>query len=978
MRRLAVLLLACTLTLAAEEKPRVPTLTAHGDDGEVALELTALEVRATVRGHLARTELELTWRNSLDRVTGGEFTFPLPADAEVTDVGLWFGEHLRHGVAVERVLARKAYEEIIHRRVDPALVEWRAGRSFSYEIYPIPAKGEKKVFLAYDQDLIANDYVLDLRWAPKAARLTIDAEGRETNLDGVIRVPRDPAETAFAARGDDGAFYASAAIDVGSADEEMQPASHVLILVDTSASSVRQNAAKITAFLTGFLARQTAWGTADVVPFHNTLDTPRRIEKAGTATGAIELERILRELQPLGATNLLEVTAQLPKLIEPLPPSTRVVLITDGLTSLGDSREVAAAVRNLTSLRRPLVVVNSAQSTDDLLLANAALVTGGWRVDLTTTGVETAIAATMRTPARVRFEDDVAPRQVVAAGSARVAVAQRSAQAIHLFNAKLPLRELHGATERSMVRRAYARLQLRELLARGASDEEILAHGRAFQQVTPRTSLLVLETWQDYEQYGIELPPDLADAKLEEFAEAERRRAVYEARVDRPVAFPPGSFSVAGAWSISGVITDHAGTPLPGVTVGLEDETRALTRAFTGVKGEFTLFLPQAPQNARVFAELSGFGSRTSLLPASGPLNMTLNMSAVSEAITVTAAAPVINPNATAVASTVTSLRVPMGTRDDLLRAIEAESISESDDPEVRAAVAKQRRALTSEVLEKLRGMRGTSERLRYYIASRALLGGDKSFHVFAAEIFRQRSPELAARVLTDLAEAHADDAPLLRLLARVLDGWGEPRLARLLLRRAIEIAPDQPQSWRELILLDARHGRAADVAAHVKHFRAMPDRDDWRMQEIYEQTEPALARWERSGTFEQRRGIDLRAGDDDLTVDLMYDTGWLWMDLHVTEPSGNRVAYDCTESPAGGRHTGGEIFGFGPQIYTIRNAPRGTYRVDLDYYSTDETNVTQETLAHVVVMHKGERRELFLVLSEAEERRTLTSVEVP
>ena len=975
MRRLAALLLFCTLTLAADEKPRVPTLTVEGDDGNVALELTALTVRVTVRGHLARTELELTWHNSLHRTTGGEFSFPLPADAEVSDVGLWFGEHLRHGVAVERVLARKAYEETIHRRVDPALVEWRSGRAFSYEVYPIPANGEKKVFLAYDQDLTSHDYELDLRWAPKALQLTVDAEGRETNAGGIVRVARDANETALLARGDDGAWYASAAIDVATPEEEALPASHVLILVDTSASSVRQNAAKIRTFLTKFLARQNAWANADVVPFHIAVEAPRHIEKAGTMTGALELERLLRELQPLGATNLLELTAQLPKLIEPLPPSTRVVVVTDGLTSLGDSREVADAVRKLTSLRRPLVVVNAAPSTDDLLLANAALATGGWHVDLTRTGVEAAVDATMRVPARVQF-DGVVPRLIVASGAGRFAIAQRSMDAINAFAAKLPLRELHGATERSMVRRAYARLQLRELLARGASDDEILAHGRAFTQVTPRTSLLVLETWQDYERYGIELPPDVHAAKLEEYAEAERRRAVHEARVERPVAFPPGSFSVTGAWSISGVVTDEEGWALPGVTVWLDEDDRALTRTYTDAEGRFTLLSPVPPKDGKVTAELSGLRTICHPVPASGSLTLAMDVTTVTETITVTAAAPVLDSRATAVASAAPSLRVPLATRDDLLHAIDTEAVTESDDPEVRAAVARQRRELTRAVLEKLRGMRTTAERLRYYLASRALLGGHKSFHVFAAEIFRQRSPEVAARVLMDLAEARPDDAPLLRILARVLDGWDEPHLARLLLLRAIEIAPDEPQSWRELIVLDARAGRAAAVNAHAKRFRAIPNNTSWRETEIYFQAEETLQRWERSG--EQQRGVDLRADpENDVTVDLMYDTGWLWMDLHVTEPSGERVAWDHQTSAAGGRVSGGAIFGYGPQIYTIRNAPRGTYRVDIDYYSTDETNVSQETLAHVIVVQGGERRELFLVLSALKERRSLTAVEV-
>jgi hypothetical protein len=127
------------------DRPAIPTLHVEGDGGTVALELTALDIRVTIRGHLARTEYELTYRNSLDRVTGGDFRFPLPPEAEVTGLGLYFDGKLRHGVAVERVLARAAYEETVHRSVDPALAEWSPGRGFQLAIFPIPAKGRRRL-----------------------------------------------------------------------------------------------------------------------------------------------------------------------------------------------------------------------------------------------------------------------------------------------------------------------------------------------------------------------------------------------------------------------------------------------------------------------------------------------------------------------------------------------------------------------------------------------------------------------------------------------------------------------------------------------------------------------------------------------------------------------------------------------------------------------------------------------------------------
>src|ERR1700736_1963800 len=137
----------------------VPRLVMPSDAGGDAVVLSALDVRVVIRGHLARTEYELTFRNNLPRIVGGDFVFPLPPDGEVSDLGLYFDGKLRHAVAVERVQAKTAYEETVHRRVDPALAEWSDGGAFRTRLYPIPALGEKRVHIACDQELVSNDYV---------------------------------------------------------------------------------------------------------------------------------------------------------------------------------------------------------------------------------------------------------------------------------------------------------------------------------------------------------------------------------------------------------------------------------------------------------------------------------------------------------------------------------------------------------------------------------------------------------------------------------------------------------------------------------------------------------------------------------------------------------------------------------------------------------------------------------------------------
>jgi Flp pilus assembly protein TadD len=984
---------ALALLAAAPAFAALPTLTVETDDGNLALELSAVSIRTTVRGHLARTEYELTYRNAMDIDVGGDFHFPLPPDAEVSDLGLWIDGTLRHGVAVERVLARTAYEETIHRRVDPALVEWSSGRGFKLDVYPIPAEGEKKVFLAYDQELTDADYTLDLRFAKAIDKfeLAIDADGREVRVegtvpmhgrrelvDGVVRIARDAGETAFAARAADGNWYASAAVDVDASARTAVPAPHTLILYDISASAVQQDAALLRRFLGEFLAQQQAWSTADVVPFHVDLDEPHRIVDAGTPAGARDLERTLDTLQPLGATNLLAVVARLSKLANALPPQSRIVLVTDGLTSLGDSRDVSAAFAKLGNLGKPLLLVHAATAADDHLLANAARATGGWAIDLKRTSTEDAVASAMRVPDVVSFGASVVPDRVLVTNRARVAIGTRATGPItRLGDRGVPLRELSEEREVSMVRRAYARAKLRQMLATGAGDAELIAHGREFTQVTPRTSLLVLEAWTDYERYGIPLPPDVCAAKTA----AEQKVALREKARRMPI--PPATV-VHDGWSLRGRVLDVSDQPLPGVTVMLLDGNTIAAVAVTDAEGRYLLGAAAQPGAPVVIAALDGFGETAQALlgdAVSGSfLDVILEMDGVTETITVTAEAPAVASMAVAT-GVQSSLRNERPTTDQLLARIAQEQTEvDSDDPEVLEAVAKQRRELTGAVIERLRAIGSNSERLRYYLSARGLLGGDKSFHVFAAEVFRERSPELAARVLTDLAEARTDDAPLLRILARVLDGWGETELARLLLQRALEISPGEPQTWRELILLDARRGSAASVASWSKRMRAVKT-ENWMTREVHVQTDAAMARWEKAAAGAKQRGIDLRADEgDDLTIELMFDTGWSWVDVHVIEPGGEDVSWNHISSKAGATFTGGTNYGFGPEIYRIAHAPRGDYRLELHYYAIDQTNIGLETLAHIIVYARGrrgevERREHFMVLKSAEERQVVATV---
>lgn len=114
--------------------------------------------------------------------------------------------------------------------------------------------------------------------------------------------------------------------------------------------------------------------------------------------------------------------------------------------------------------------------------------------------------------------------------------------------------------------------------------------------------------------------------------------------------------------AVAGVVTDSTGAALPGVTVTVANTQTGLSRtAVTDVDGRYdAVLLP--PGTYRVTAELEGLGtaqrpSVSVLLGNTTTVNLTINPQ-LSEQITVTAAAPVVDVTQSGLASSVTETEI--------------------------------------------------------------------------------------------------------------------------------------------------------------------------------------------------------------------------------------------------------------------------------------------------------------------------------
>lgn len=125
--------------------------------GEKTIAVKKLKVDVTVLGDIAITTFDMHFYNPNNRVLEGELSFPLEENQSVIRFALDINGNLREAVVVEKERARVAFETTVRTKIDPALLEKTKGNNYKARIYPIPAKGYKRVVLAFQQKLLINN-----------------------------------------------------------------------------------------------------------------------------------------------------------------------------------------------------------------------------------------------------------------------------------------------------------------------------------------------------------------------------------------------------------------------------------------------------------------------------------------------------------------------------------------------------------------------------------------------------------------------------------------------------------------------------------------------------------------------------------------------------------------------------------------------------------------------------------------------------
>ncbi|MBI3831006.1 MAG: VWA domain-containing protein [Planctomycetes bacterium] len=393
-----------------------------------ALEVRELRVRVVALGAVALTEIEQTFFNPTDRQAEGTFYFPVPAGASICRFAMYVNDKLVEGELVERVRARQIYEDIVRRMRDPALMEWQEGNIFKTRIFPIPAKGPKRILISYTQPLPAEggerrfvyplvskttqagkigrfEFEAEIHGANPAkrivapaypdarvtqdsggvARVRLTCEGFQPHSDFVLRyspLRGGPLELVTDRReGEDGFFMLSYAPRF--AESSAQPrleARDLVVLFDTSLSRRADDYRAQLKALNVVLKERSGDDRFAVIAF----DVQARALQDGFVAGPAAIDAALGELaktMPLGGTDAGKMLACLDEfLAKNGRGKTDVLCITDGIATLGET-----ASEKLVERAKPILAKHGVRfhalalgaQYDRLLLGELARRSGG-------------------------------------------------------------------------------------------------------------------------------------------------------------------------------------------------------------------------------------------------------------------------------------------------------------------------------------------------------------------------------------------------------------------------------------------------------------------------------------------------------------------------------------------------------------------------------------------------------------------------
>ncbi len=946
-------------------------------EAERPIELRSLQVEVQIRGLQAETSQTLVFHNPNNRQLAGDLEFPLPDAATVSGYALDVQGRMVDGVVVTKQKARVILETEQRRRVDPGLVEHVRGNQFNTRVFPIPAHGQRTIRVTYVSDLrfVGDDALYELP-LPRGTRIpTLEIElniakgpvepelGKFGNLsltdwndrwqantriqdaevleDLQIRLPKLPRSWSALEHFQQETFVAL--MDRPALTEQTdlaQPPSRFALAWDASGS---RSSDAVNAELALLRVMLKSWPdtTVDLMVIRN------RPEAVIAFSDHNKLLRYLEELPRDGGTDLAAVDFR--KAALPHKEDAFWLLVSDALYTLGEGLPAFDSV--------PVYGLSAEGTRDRALLRFLAEATQGLVFDGRRSRPADLLQGILdRNRVQVEVEDpegilqDLQQEQDSSSAVVRVyakaaksgsvsLVYRRNGQELDRRDFRLSLDE---AQEGAVLARAWAAHQALALSVFPEENASKLRHlGNRYRLVTPGTSLLVLESLDQYVNYEVEPPASWPEMREQYHAALKSRNRAQAQRTSNKIDTVVGWWEQRVAWWEKDFSHKNIQRRLNKWEKG------------GGFAGGLRLFGGQAARTQAESAPPPPMQSRTGNFdPMDDGMEMVLEEAA---------------PAALSVGGAADYSFDGLSDGEVLGRQrLSKEVTNESGTAQARVALK-----AWSPDTPYLKAIRIGDPKGAYlrYLEQREEYAKSPAFFLDAAGELLQSNPDMGLRVLSNLAEMKLENAGLLRIYAWRLQEAGKLDRSIELLEKVLGMRPEEPQSLRDLALaLILRYEQAGDLADAERAAELLYDviGGTWsRFREIELLACVELNRLVASVPAKQREPFDyidkrLRKNlDVDLRIVLSWDADNTDIDLHVVEPSGETAFYSHNRTLIGGHVSRDFTQGYGPEDYFIRKAMPGSYEIKCKYYgSSQQTLIGPATVTATIFTNYGRKNE--------------------
>jgi Ca-activated chloride channel family protein len=977
-RRCVVMLLACLFGTLCHAQ--LPTLKIQ-DKEDPTVYLSTLNIDVKVAGNVAITTMEMTFRNKNSRILEGELVFPLPEGVSVSRYALDINGHMREAVPVEKEKATEIFEEIERRRVDPGILEKVEGNNFRTRIYPLPANGTRTVIIAYEEELAFTNkqtlrYHLPLDYdkpldhfklaiavsqasvKPQLEEEPGDLQFKEwhnnytasvskdnftpsQSLTMAIPKQTDQAEVMMQESG--GNYYFLVNCFPKQELRTKTKPNQITVLWDASLSGLRRNTKKELELLGQYLRRNGDLSVTLAV-LNNTF---RKVGDYKIENGDwTELKRAIEQLNYDGGTNYNKIS---------YPAGEEYLFFTDGLSSLSTGE--------MKLPNKPVYTISSAPRSDFSYLQYIAQKTGGIFINLNT--LKTEEAAKLLTQQSLQFIGikknrlvsetyPSMPQRIVNNFSLAGMVTEPQTSITLQFGygttvvteKKVELDLSKQETDAVNLQRVWAQKKIGELDVQYDQNKAMIGLlGKQFSIVTRNTSLIVLETVNDYVHYEIQPPAELR----EQYDRLIKQQLVQrENNLHLTLASALQYFNSLSNWWKQNFNPQIIAKPV--------DKPRRVHR-------DTVQFNQSAPSRERTLEEVVVVGNGTSKRREVRNDNRRQEDRAVRNEETQSAAL--------ALEGMVPGVSVTRGDKDFYAT---NETRNGRPTTSYKSTIdIKQwtpERAYLQSLTKEKKG-----NRYELYLTLRKDYLSTPTFYYDVANLFlREGDSATGLQILTNMAEIDLENHELYKLLGYKLREAGAYEEAVAVFRKVLAWRPQEPQSYRDygLALADAGYYQQSLDTLYA----ALQKNYSTGTAGLYPGVEEIIVT-EINQLVALHKGLDVSAIDAkllhsmpvDVRVVLSWNKNNTDMDLWVTDPNKETCYYSNKQTLIGGRMSNDFTRGYGPEQFMLKRAVPGTYKVQINYYGDQQFTFSGPTtvLAEIFTYYADGKQERKLITLQME-----------